>query len=69
MKFSDNWLDRVSAGKISGASIIYKFGAATVNNGDYQVITSSGVYPTPSTAQTANVELSFDILLLNNSTP
>ena len=47
--FSNEFLHRVSAGKIKGASIVRKFGQADINT-SFQVITDDNQYRTPTTA-------------------
>lgn len=48
-EFSHDFLHRVSAGKVNGAGIIYKYGAATIDTAAYAPICFDGVYKTPIT--------------------
>ncbi|MCK4706802.1 MAG: hypothetical protein KAT90_15100, partial [Gammaproteobacteria bacterium] len=47
---SDFYLD-VARGLVPGHSLVHKFGAGQVPNGTFAAITYTGIYPTPTTAQ------------------
>ncbi len=49
--FNSDFYLEVAKGNVPGHSLVQKFGANQVPNGTFEAITSTGIYPTPTTAQ------------------
>lgn len=51
MDFSNEFLHRVSANKIKGMKMVYKFGTGDLNTSSYKPISCTGLYQMPTTVE------------------